>query len=283
VNVVVNGIIGKVEWAGFRKSRGDEGPRVLMRYQVPYASGDNFADGVMGGISSAGGTVRYNPRQNCPTNPRLYALHADIEYFAEQNDTTGPYAGGTVVLPGFDTATVAVEYGNLTWPQITSDDPGGEQSFPNDDIPGEPYVFAECEIDMATELITVANAGLTFATSPNIPLDAPIVVRQAVSTWRITRHQFPNLPYKQVMAMLGQLNQSTFLGQTQGLVLFDDARTKQVMTSDGTKCQGFELVFKVKTLDWNRFIRPDKMIWDTVADGSGNNPYTYTDLKPLLK
>jgi hypothetical protein len=278
MNVTVNGISAKVEWEGFRKARTDDGPRVLIRYQVPFASGDAFADSVMGGIVVTGGpsgTVSNLPRQPCPTNPKLYALHADLDYAAERDDVGGSIA--------FDTALVTVEYGQLTWAQQATDDPGGEQSFPNELTPGQPFIFAECEIDHASEVVTVANAGLTFSSAPAVSVDLPISIRSPISTYRIVRHQYPNLPSQKVMTMIGQLNDATFLGRTRGLVLFDDCRTRQVMAADGTRCQGFELVFKVKVRDWNRFIRPDKMVWETVADGSGNTPYTYTNLLPLLQ
>jgi hypothetical protein len=107
-------------------------------------------------------------------------------------------------------------------------------------------------------------------------------VRVPISTWRITRHQFPNLPYAKVMAMIGQTNSTTFLGQTKGLVLFDNCRTKQVMTAQGTRCQGWEMLFKVKTLDWNRALRPDKIQWDFLTDSSGNMLYQQVDLRPLM-
>ncbi len=287
MNVTVNGITAKVEWEGFRKSRGDDGPRVVIRYQVgDITTADTFADSVMGGIIVTGGphgTVNNLPRQPCPTNPRIYALSADVDYFGERTDETAYSGGLPVTVPGFESASVTVVYGLLTWSQTVNDDPGGEQSFTNDQNPGEPFVFAECEIDHAVELITVRNGGMKFVTAPNLPIDAPIAIRSPISTWRIVRHLYPNLPSAKVMTMIGNTNNATFLGQGLGCVLFDDCRTKQVMTPDGTRCQGFEMIFKVKPRDWNMFVRPDTMIWDWVADGSGTRPYQQINLNPLVQ
>lgn len=290
MNVTVNGITAKVEWEGFRKSRADGGPQVVIRYQVDFADADAFADSVMGGIvvtGGPGGTVHNLPRQYCPTNPRLYALSADVDYFGERDDapppTTPPALPGPPVL-AFDTAVVTVVYGLLTWAQIPDDDPGGQQSFPNEITPNEPYLFSNSEIDFGYENVAVPKGALAFATSPNLQIGAPVTIRVPMSTWRLTRHNYPALPYALVVAKVGNCNDGTFLGQPKGCVLFDDARTRQTMQSDGTRTQGFELVFKVKVRDWNMFIRPDTLQWDLVKDqaGGGFTPYSYTDLKSLM-
>lgn len=274
MNVTVNGITGVVEWEGFRKSRGTEGPNVVIRYQVPYLQGDAFADASMGGVGT--------PRATCPTNPTLYCLRADVDYFGERDDTVTTSNGLVVIVPGFDTATVTVEYGLLTWPQAFGDDPGGLQSFLNDLAPGEPYLFADCEIDIATDSTSV-NTAMQTASVPVIPVTQKFSIRAPISAWRITRHQYPNLPSAQVISMVGQTNSLTFLGQPAGCVLFDGARTRQMMTSDGIKCQMFEMLFKIKVRDWNFQIRPDRATWDAVQDSVGNRIYTQTDLRPLLQ
>ena len=117
---------------------------------------------------------------------------------------------------------------------------------------------------------------------PLLPIQQKIAIRSPISTWRITRHQYPNLPSAKVISMVGQTNSAVFLGQPIGCVLFDGARTRQQMTSDGTRVQLFEMIFKVKVRDWNYFVRPDAMTWDLVQDGAGNRPYTQIDLRGLL-
>ena len=92
MDVTINGITGKVEWEGFRKARTPDGPTVVIRYQVPYLQGDAFADACMGGIGT--------PRAICPTNPVLYCLRADVDYFGERNDMFTVSDGQTVLGAG---------------------------------------------------------------------------------------------------------------------------------------------------------------------------------------
>lgn len=286
MQVTVNGITAKVEWAGHRKSRTDDGPRVVIRYQLPWVNADGFADSVMGGYVVTGGVPRYLPRHACPTNPVLYCLTAEIDYEAERDDTalpTVPPAMPGPALLAFDTAHVEVLYGNLTWPQITADDPQGDQSFQLESAPNEPILQAECEIDHGGQAITMPTGSLVFV-SDGLKIDAPLTKWEGIDVWRIVRHNFPNLPYKQVRSLKNRVNNSTFLGQERGCVRFANARSSGTMTGQGFKCQRFEIIFEVKDQDWNQFIRPDDLTYDDVGGAADNSktPYKYTDSLPGL-
>lgn len=274
--ITVAGIVGKEMWESFRKGRGEFGPYVDLSYLVDFASADAFVDGVLGGIVTAGGSIRNVPKLACPTNPRLYAMSAEYVGAGEAN----PTANGR---PTFTAAVVEVRFAVPTWPQAFSDDPGGQQSFPNEATPGQPIVFAECEIDMGGEFVTVPQGSLVFL-SDSKPIDAPVGKWVGVSTFRIVRHYYPNLPTTKVATYLNKLNNATFLGRARGLVRFANAKTRQVQTSDGTRTQSWEMIFEAREHDWNEFIRPDDMLFDAVGSplDSTKQPYSYVDLAPLL-
>jgi hypothetical protein len=278
LSVTLNGVTAKIRWESFRKGRGENGPYVALSYLVPYAQTDNFIDGVMGGISGGSGTVQYLPRQKCPTNPTLYATRAEGDYVGE----VYPNSGTSSDL--FQYSTVAVEYGVLAWPQAFGDDPGGQQSFPNDATPGEPYLFAECDIDFGGKLITLPKGSYLFPSGAPIYANVPATKWEAMSTWRVTRQNFPSLPYAKVGALVNKVNSTTFLGQAPEHVRFAGAQTQLRMTSDGTRCQRFAMSFEVQfECTWNQLMRPDDLKYDNVEGTlTGAPPYTLDDLRPLL-
>jgi len=278
--IVLNGITAYERWEAFRKGRDENGPWVEMQYLVAFSTADAFCDAVLGGIQkSGGGTGQFVnlPRQQCPTNPILRATSVGYEGIGE----AGVGAGGR---PTFTDAAVTVRYEVLDWVEIPSQDPGGQQSFPNDSQPGQPILLAECEIDFGGQVVTVPSGTLVFGSDSTPLADVTRGVWDGISTWRIVRHKFPNLPYSRVMNMINHVNGSTFLGQPKGCVRFANAKTKQVKTSDGTKTQNWELIFEVKQRDWNKFLRPDGFTWDLVQSSTSSliNPYIYDTLGTLL-
>jgi hypothetical protein len=279
--VIVNGITAYERWENFRKGRTTDGPWVEMEYLVAWTTADNFCDSVLGGLTKSGGpngNVHYTYRQACPTNPVLYAISAGYIGAGE----AGAGSGGR---PTFTDAIVTVRYEVPNWTELPQQDPGGQQSFYNDAEPGTPILYADCEIDMAGQTITVPTGTLVFASDSMPVAGVTRGVWDGISTWRITRHKFPYLPYATVMNMANHVNGSTFLGQSRGCVRFANARTKQVKTSDGTRTQNWEMIFEVKPRDWNKFLRPDGFTWDFVHSSQSSliTPYTYDTLSTLLQ
>ncbi len=291
MDVVVNGVTGSLQWEGFRKGRHDGGPQVVIRYLVNYFYADQFADGVFGGFvksGGAGGTIHYLPRMACPTNPTLYAIDVDVDYAGEIPDAPPTYTPPALPPPSqiaFQAAIVTVVYGNTPWPQFSTDDPGGEQSFQLESQPNEPLLGMECEIDHGGQAISLPNRALAFDDGTPFGPDDPGMIRwESLDVWRVTRHNFPNLPWATVRKLKNKLNDDTFLGQPKGCVRFANARSAGTMTGQGFKCQRFDIIFEVKSQDWNMKIRPDDGTYGLVTllrDGTVN-PYKYDDLRGLL-
>lgn len=275
--IFVAGIEGRPRWDGFRKWRDADGPRVAIPYMVAFGQADQFADACLGGVvrtGGKGGTVRYVPPQQCPTNTSLYPISAAFAYKGE----TAVGAGG---VPQFQQCEVTITYGLQPWPGLPSDDPNGDQSFTGADT-GQPILFAECEMDYGQEIHQVGEGSAKWQ-SDNKPMVRPRNRYTGVSNFRIIRHFFPILPYKQVMNLVNKINTATMFGQGRGQVMFKGGRTTAVMTSDGSRIQRFEQDYAVREYDWNKFPREDSLLWDYLVDGGGNMCYFYADLTPLIQ
>ena len=272
--ILVGGIEGKPQWENFRKTREQDGPKVYIPYVVEGDLADAFADASLGGIVRIGTKTRYVPAQACPTNPSMYPLTASISYAGENFDGSGG-------VPNFKQAIVTICYGLQPWPGLVSDDPNGDQSFTGADT-GEPILFAECEIDFGSEIHKVGR-GSGFWESDG---KATMVDRNrtaGVSYFRIVRHFFPVLPYRQVMSFVNKINDNDpMFGQARGKVMFTGGRTRLVMTSAGTRAQQFEQVYKVREFDHNMFPRDADFGWDFLGDALSNLFYDYVDLSPLI-
>jgi hypothetical protein len=278
--ITVAGIEGKEMWETFAKTRRDgQGPMVSLSYLVDFAQADAFADGVMGGVVASGDGTNWQwvPKLRCPTNPTLLATSVEIAGLAETN-----YTGNG--RPEFLKAAVRVNFEIPSWPEQPSDDPGGLQSFPNDEAPGQPILYSECEIDYGGELVPMPKSSVVF-TSDQKKIDVPMTKFVGVSTYRIVRQNLPYLPHSKIKSLRNKLNSETIFNEERGKVRFDGGRTKLSKTSAGIRVESFEMIFSVRDYDWNWYMRPDEPTFDEVSKpgDSTKTPYQYADLRPLLK
>ncbi len=276
--ITLNGIVAKERWDSYEKGRSDRGPFVRKEYLVPYASADAFTDAVMGGATATdatNGDISYTGRQPCPENPTLFAIEAGYKGLAEADHTGGS-------TPQFQFAVVTVSYGVLSWEQAATPE-GVSHSFPNEGSPGQPFTYAIQEIDFAGEFITIPEGKITF--SDGTLVKAPIGKHVGSATLRFTRKFVPYLPIANILRLMNKLNNQTMFGAERGKIRFADAKTHREAVSDGTKVQEIELIFAWREHDWNEFLNPADMVWDSVHlnGDSSKTPYEYDDLRVLLR
>lgn len=275
--IVLNGITAKERWDGYRKGRSDRGPTVTKEYDVAYADGDAFVDAVMGGVSVSGGiggAITYARRHACPENPRLVALEASYEGAGEAD-----YTGGG--KPQFERAIATVTYGRLPYDQEGTDD--AKNSFPNSKTPGQPYVYAQCEIDFAGEFVTLPGTGFKFSSDGKAIEESKHGKHVGTATLRFVRKKVPYLPTELILAKMNKVNDTPIFGAPRGQVLFQGGKTRREASSDGTAVQELELVFQWRETNWNNFIRPDTGAFAAVVTATGGNPvYAYAELNELL-
>ncbi len=270
----------KENFEGYQAGIDESGPYVLKTYTAPdYASAFACVNALRGTASVTGGIggtiVRALPHQP-PESPGLYALSVVLD---PQSEIDAKDDG----RPRFNLPIIHVRYGVPRYEVQSSDDPGGINSFPNDDNPGSPYTFAMQSIDISTEYIKLPGSAYKFHTAPQHKLDTPVAGTIATANLVFIRKYIPYLPFNLVTQKLNGLNDATFLGQPRGLIKFTGARTRREFLSDGKVNQEIEVNLRWRQYDHNKQHRPDESSFDFIEDDSGNMPYTYRDLRPLVK
>lgn len=269
----------KEEYEGYAKGRAiDRGPYVIKPYSLEdWTKIDYAIDALMGTTTTTGGIggtiIRIAPHQ-CPENPKLYCIDAYTPTLAP-NDTRD---GGR---PSFNKATILATYGVLPYNVNTFDDPGAIMSFPNDSTPSDPYTYAIMEVKTDLEAIVLPNTAYKFA-SDNKKSNAKHIKYIARADLIYTRKRVPFLNLTLYLSKLNKLNNATFLGIAAGQVRFANFSTRIEMLDDGTKANEVTFVFKWREQHWNKYHRDDSNTFDTLVDGSSNNPYSSADLSPLL-
>lgn len=222
-------------------------------------------------VNALMGSGTHPVRHACPESPNLRCINAVVA-------PKGEYDIKDSGRPQFNLPLIKTTYAIPTWEELVTDDPSGNQSFPNS---GTPFLYMEQSVDFDTEVIKLPNRAYAFA-SDGTPVDAPVHCTIAVAQFVITRKWQAILPVLDCTTYLNALNDSTFLGQPRGTVKFRKARTRRTGTSDGERTQEVELVFQWRTYDHNKQHRPEHLYFELIVDSSGNNPYQYMNLSNLL-
>lgn len=247
-------------------------------YAVPWVYRFDFMGQMYGLVKSEGvpNTGDYLVFRNLPYPlpgmPGMYPKAA----------TYVPYAGlewGQVDPILYSYAIVTIEYRSYQF------DPNGatlnlNQQYQNID-PSTPLIWCRQSFKKSGEFIQVPTRNLKFA-SDSAEVASPISIKIQNAVIQLEFQNLPYMPTYQLQLATNLINSSTFLSFPRGTVRFDGIETTETSMSDGTRAQQATVMFEWRQYDWNMFLRDDKLVWDYVQDGSGNYPYTYGDLTPLL-
>lgn len=256
----------KETYEGYEAGISAAGPFVKKVYLCPTWLG---AFPSINALTGTGYTPVPHP---CPESPNLRCLSATLMPEAEADLRDGG-------RPQFNLPKIEALYGVLRWESQASDDPSGEQSFP--DGANTPYLFMEQSIQFARETIKVPGTAYTFKASGNA-IDVPVTMTIGTARFSLVRHYQQTLPTANVTGLMNRLNSSTFLGQPKGQIKLEDARTRRQWTSDGSSGQEVEYVFAWREYDHNAEHVPDSANFDIIQDSTGKTRYPYADLTPLL-
>jgi hypothetical protein len=177
----------------------------------------------------------------------------------------------------FTEAIVVVEFGMLDWMGF---DPNN--SFSPNPEENEKLQYATQEIDFDAEYTSVPNRFLRFADGTKI--DSPFNIRVPVIKMKLVWHKLPYFPVTVLKDYVGTLNDSTWLGNSRGLVMFEGANTTREMDSEGNVVQKMAMSFKIRQNDWNMSLHPVNPVWMIVTSDVDPtwNPYVYRDFNDLL-
>lgn len=263
-------------WDGYREGVSQQGPWIEKSYVVEdYSKRQAVINALRGTISLSGGSTLSVPPHACPESPNIYCTDA---YSEPQGEVCG-YDGGR---PVFAHAIIRARYGVVPYNPVATIDPNGNNSFPNDDNPNQPFTYALCRMRISSEIVRIPGSAYTFHTAPNKPVDSPVGISVGVADLVFTRRFVPTLPMELILSKINGINNAVMFGQPIGTIMFRGADTEEDWSSDGKKTTNLVLYFKWREHDWNKQHRPDEASWDKIKDSFGNNPYTYRDLKPLL-
>jgi hypothetical protein len=170
---------------------------------------------------------------------------------------------------------VWASYGSLTFNW-------GTASIPYMDIdPSTPFIYAEQQIDVGCEVITVPNKGLRFATSLR-RLDQDFGFRIALVDMKITLHRVPYLPGAAIIAKAGAINDATYLGVSAGQLLFNGASNSLQLGADGTWTQDITYSFTARQYPWDYSYDGVAKAWRKVVQTDGSNFITRQSLVGLF-
>ena len=268
---------------GFAKGIGPGGPWVRKKYLLAWADSDAAANAIMGlsrVVGGIAGTIYRRGPQPCPESPNLLALSVDVQPSGQPQIP----AAGSGVAPGrvnYDFATVAVEYG--VWPYNFPDEAAQADPYNYMTPDQQAYPFCTFDVDYATEHVTVPNSQLLFV-SDDAAVGSEVNIRVGCQTISATMNQVPYLPVQKLASLAGCVNNATFMGFPAETVLFDDAKTRRTLSTDGGLTQEVTMIFRYRAKNWN-FVARNAYTWErATADGTstGTGLYTKSDLRPLF-
>ena len=255
----------------------EQGAYARKPYLVAWSQRFEFIRQMAGSASQNGGAsggnwIRAVPYAY-PDAPWIYAQGCEIKPAGAWVNNSSPIS--------FNDCVVVVNFGPLTWDAIPGDDPFNYASLSADPTENQALQWATQEIDFGYELYPLPTSALKFS-SDNLKLTSPVSVRVPVISMSMTWHRYPVMPLTRIANYVGKLNASTFLGRPAQTVFFEAPKTTREMMTDGTIVQKVMMPFRYRSIAWNRFLRPDKIQWDTVVDSTGASPYDTADFGALL-
>lgn len=269
----------------FSKGIDSQGPYYRVEYLINnYSDSDRFINALRGQVTQVGGPAGFVTKTGAhqhPLSPNLFCVSAEL---VEGLGTPSVNLNGYPNYSGG--ALIRAEYRPWVGGDFTPQ--------PQNNIdPGTPILWCTQELDFTVESYLIPKTQLTWYTSGKL-LDAPFKKDISIVVMSLTFQRLPYLPMSRIAPLVGKINDSTFLGQAKGQVLFVGAQTTREMDTSGVIVQKVQLVFKSREADWNKLIDPTKtgsdnqsMGFDFVAYNAGGGtylyPYTYSDFTPLLE
>jgi hypothetical protein len=259
----------KVMAKGYKIS-GDisSGYKATVPFLVDWINAYTFADEIMGKgntFTIVGNiiTVQYHSPMLFPgTVARLYAKSFDIEPIGQNGEPLTPYFG---LEPGefFTKALVVVQFETYPLQISPFDDPSGLQQLD----PANPITLCEQSIKIAGKMVTRKGSGYTYADGKVLIGDIGLPQRDVKLVLKFPR--LPLLPWQQVQAYVGSLNNASVLGCATGTLIFNGGDSQFTATNAGIQGQMMVLEFDWQAYDWNKQYRPDTGLLDWVYQRGG--------------
>ncbi len=254
-----------------QKGIDDRGPYYQVRYYfTDWTQSDAVANQLRGYTSRVGTTtIRVAPHQH-PLSPNLICMDCTIE-------GCGSPVLNSLGQPVYSSGFFAIcTYRAGTWGPLAVNDPGNQNQID----PTAPVLWCSQEIDFEEESYVLEGSSYTWLGS-GLKADIPVKVPVGIVTLSITYPDLPYLPILAIRSLYNCVNTVAVLGVGIGKLWFKGGRTQREMNTDGTLSNKCQLVFKERTVEWNKYLKKDGS-WDYLIDGSSNKILAQADLSPLL-
>lgn len=153
---------------------------------------------------------------------------------------------------------------NFTW--------GAPSPYMNID-PTTQFVYAEQEIDVAVEVLTIPGRSLRYYGTIR-PVRQDFGLRIGIVDLKITLHRVPYLPGQAILQKAGEINDATYLGVGPGKLLFNGAHNRLQVLSDGAYTQDITYSFTARTQPWDYAYDAVSSSWKRVVQIDGSDLMT---------
>lgn len=257
-------------WDEMYKGVDEQGPYYEVLYLFDdWTQSDAVVNELLGlGTRSGGVNARTTPHQH-PLSPNLFCRSARVEGLGGMTRNTQGYPKYT------DGFTVRATY--RPWEILPLDDPQGYQQID----PTTPILWATQEVDSTEEVVVVHNNNYEWVGGGSAGI--PVKFRVAITVMRITFHRVPWIPVAVLRAFRGRINDGIFLGAADQTVLFPRYSTRREFQSDGSIARQVTLEFHEREQPWNKYLRRDTMVWDTIHKPAVVGPPAVAEQFPYVK
>jgi len=233
---------GKIDGGGLTRER---------LFKVAWDDAAEFCGWLTGYVVPYGdGMGRYVGPQQFPGLRNVYCVEADIEPLGT--------ATGVATQITYPFAKITARYKALKYDPTENSD--------------EALLRETSSISL--QMITLPQGGFKWADDSS-PILEPIGRIMGVRDIRITRYRAPSLKTTTLDAIVGSVNSGVFRGRAVGTMLFMGADTDDVMNSEGDWEHTLTFRFQYRSIEWNKFLKPDGKTWAYIVSTIDANVHVY--------
>lgn len=224
----------------------------------------------------------YIPAASYPAAPGLlFFSKIDIQGLGVRQSNTYQQGG---VLVGYQWARCRIHYESLPWPPLQPGILSIDYAVDSVTMP-QPTIQT---LDAATgAYMTKVGGVLTplwkFATTGNFVNAAQIPGKQNILinlTWQIFNQL--SIPASTLYAYAGKVNSTSFLGASEGQVLFPGARTNRRLNTQGVEMWDITYPFLYNSFGWQSVYNPQTGLFEKIVDQNSDPPFPEADLNSLV-
>lgn len=271
--LTVNGISVTIaengDGGGISESVAENGPQATVQFKCAYADRWTVIKGLMGSVTSVGGTIIRTPPIPYPPLPTLFVTSiGTMKGLRPIVDGTGWLAYDEVIIPA-----------NFTLPQWNFEGPQDGRQDPS----GLPYTTTRFRT--SSEIFSPPGGSYFFPDGKPITDSGVGFVRSRVEI-TMTRHMMPYPPLNASLFLQGTINDAPItLADYEfpiGTLLYLGMESPEPKAEPSTGALTYDLTFNFLgnyVLTWNEYMKHDGLFYpiNSVPDGSGQPPFFLAD------